>query len=163
MKIYKGYYMRKHKRLIIIVIVSLIFFKWFCIPMHIDGISMAPTFNDGSVGFAWRGLKPLYQPKPERGDLCLVKFSSRNVFLLKRVIAFAGETVEFKDGQLFVNDQPLDEPYTTGKSKWNLSKRTVKPDHIYVIGDNRDVAINNHTFGNAKQKNVRSVELFLLY
>ena len=67
--------------------------------------------------------------------------------LLKRIIATEGETVEFKEGYLHINGKKINEPYVTGRQKWDLLPRTVKKDHVYVVGDNRNVPMKMHDFG----------------
>ena len=58
--------------------------------------------------------------------------------LIKRVIAVPGETVEGRDGRVFINDAALDEPYLPlGSVTADFSKETVPPDSYWVMGDNR--------------------------
>lgn len=67
--------------------------------------------------------------------------------LLKRIVALAGETVEFRGGLLYVDGNLIEEPYVRNRSGWELPPRIVTPGHIYVVGDNRGTAINRHRFG----------------
>lgn len=67
--------------------------------------------------------------------------------LLKRVVALAGETVEFRKGVLYVNGNLIEEPYLRYRSDWQLPPRTVSLGHVYVVGDNRGTAIKRHKFG----------------
>jgi len=69
--------------------------------------------------------------------------------LLKRVVAVEGEEVEFRDGKLFVDGKQMDEPYVRNSCGWNLSPRRVEKGHVYVVGDNRSMALENHAFGQA--------------
>ncbi len=67
--------------------------------------------------------------------------------LLKRVIALEGETVEFREGLLYVNGILIEEPYVLQRSNWQLPPRTVRSGHVYVAWDNRGTDINRHRFG----------------
>ncbi len=67
--------------------------------------------------------------------------------LLKRVVALEGERVEFRDGRLFVNGSEMDEPYVNYPSDWNLPPRVVGRNSVYVVGDNRNVPMEGHLFG----------------
>ncbi len=73
---------------------------------------------------------------------------------LKRVVAFPGETVEFKDGVLFVNGQPLQEPYVNGPCNWNLPPREVEPGQVYLVGDNRSMPMEQHDFGQTSERRI---------
>lgn len=59
--------------------------------------------------------------------------------LIKRVIALPGETVEGRDGKVFVDNQALTEPYLApGQETGEFDKQTVPSRHVWVMGDNRD-------------------------
>jgi signal peptidase I len=75
--------------------------------------------------------------------------------LIKRVIGIPGDVVSFRDGKVFVNDQPLDEPYlapgmrTEPKGKESI---TVPPGQVLVLGDNRTNSFDGRSFGTFDQK-----------
>jgi signal peptidase I len=106
---------------------------------------MAPTYMDGGFNFCFK-LRYIFS-KPERGDIVAIRLAGERVMLLKRVVALEGDVVEFRNGDLFVNEEKIDEVYARYPSDWNLAPRTVNEGHIYVVGDNRSVSINIHRFG----------------
>ena len=119
---------------------------------------MEPNYHDGALHFSWR---PAYWfSEPQRGDVVLVRFAGSRVMLLKRIVALAGETVEFRDGQLLINGIPQDEPYVTLPCDWELEPRTVERGNIYVIGDNRSMPIEQHDFGQTSRKRIRGMLLW---
>lgn len=67
--------------------------------------------------------------------------------MLKRIVALAGETVEFQKGLLYVNGNLLEEPYVQYRSDWQLPPRTIASGHLYVVGDNRGTSMARHQFG----------------
>jgi signal peptidase I len=83
---------------------------------------------------------------PERGDVIVFEYPEDiNKDFIKRVIAMPGETVEFRDGGVYINGQVLDEPYLQGASTFcggggacSEGPITVQPGHIFVMGDNRN-------------------------
>jgi len=77
----------------------------------------------------------------------MVRFAGRKVMLLKRVVAQENENIEFRDGKLFVNGKEIEEPHVRYPCHWNLSPRRVEKDSVYLVGDNRNMPIENHIFG----------------
>ncbi len=132
-------------RLAVVALLAALFFSEVCLPIRISGISMEPTYADGGINLIWR--PSLLFSGPKRFDVVVVRLAGRKVMLLKRVIAFEGETVEFRKGTLFVNNKEVAEPYIRYQGNWNLPKRKVDQGKIYVVGDNRNMPIKNHVFG----------------
>lgn len=136
---------KKILRLLFISLGAYIFFSTVLLPLRIDGLSMEPTFKDGGFTFCWR-QKYLFST-PARGDVVAIRFAGRKVVLLKRIVALEGETVSFREGLLFVNGKPIEEPYVQHRLPWDLPPRRVRPNKVYVVGDNRGVPMDNHYFG----------------
>ena len=132
-------------RVTLVALFAYLFFGYLCIPFTIQGISMEPTYLHGGFNFCWRGHYLFSEPK--RFDVVMVRFAGSQVMLLKRVVAQEGEQVEFRDGRLFIDGHEIEEPYIHYPCDWNLSPRRVERDSVYVIGDNRNMPIENHGFG----------------
>jgi signal peptidase I len=113
---------------------------------------MEPTYRDGSINFCWK-LRYLFS-EAKRCDVVAVRFAGNKVMLLKRVVAVAGEGIEFRNGKLFVDGKEMDEPYVRYPCNWNLPLRKVEKDCVYVVGDNRNMPIENHLFGQAPMKRI---------
>ncbi|MCM8815992.1 MAG: signal peptidase I [Candidatus Omnitrophica bacterium] len=133
----------------LLVIVRLFLFQWF----QTFGMSMEPTIHDGSIVFV---NKMAYRIKPvQRGDIIVFRTSNKPyVYFVKRVIAFSGETVEFKNGILFIDGKQIDEPYIYEKGNWNVNPFVVKENKIFVCGDNRLIAWENHFHPQISMKNI---------
>ena len=56
---------------------------------------------------------------------------------IKRVIAVGGDTIEIKDGHVFVNDALVNEDYIAEKTRTEYPKQTVPEGTLFVCGDNR--------------------------
>ncbi len=132
-------------RLALVAALAYLVFGHVWRPMRITGASMEPTYADGSLAFCFLWRYRFRPPTP--GEVVAVEFTGHSVMYLKRVVATAGQTVEFRGGQLLVDGQPADEPYVVLPCDWELPPRQVKPGHVYVVGDNRSVPIERHDFG----------------
>lgn len=92
---------------------------------------------------------------PEREDVVVIRLESQgNELLIKRVIGLPGDVIEIHDGLVFVNNQPLVEPYLGGVTPGYYGPATVPPLHIFVLGDNRNFSNDSRNFGSVPLKNV---------
>jgi signal peptidase I len=58
--------------------------------------------------------------------------------LIKRVVGLPGETIEGRNGSIFINSKPLDEPYLPPDVRSrDFPPEKVPPDRVWVLGDNR--------------------------
>ena len=104
--------------------------------LQVVGESMTPLLHQGEIVIAPRGTAF------QKGDV--IAFYFNNKILVKRVIANAGEWVNIDaDGNVFINDEPLDEPYITEKAlgDCNIALPYQVPDgKIFVMGDHRSTS-----------------------
>lgn len=91
---------------------------------------------------------------PKKKDIVAIRLAGNRVMLLKRVVALEDDTLEFKNGILYVNGQKVIENYLVYPSNWNLAPRKVDKGKVYVIGDNRNVPIHVHEFGQTSEKRI---------
>ncbi|MBE7468782.1 MAG: signal peptidase I [Anaerolineae bacterium] len=86
---------------------------------------------------------------PERGDVVVIRLESQgDELLIKRVIGLPGDVVEIHDGLVFVNGQPLNEPYVAGATTTGFyAPTTIPPLQIFVLGDNRGFSNDSRSFG----------------
>ncbi|MDZ7679665.1 MAG: signal peptidase I [Acidimicrobiales bacterium] len=68
--------------------------------------------------------------------------------LIKRVIGLPGETVEARDGSIYIDGQGLNEPYLNSETFTQaFGPITVPADHVFVMGDNRGNSRDSRVFG----------------
>jgi signal peptidase I len=123
---------------ILIAVVLAFFIRYYIVELYmVEGPSMRPTLQNGERLVV---NKFLYRFKtPERGDILVFKYPrdpSRD--FIKRVIAVPGDSVEIKEGRLFVNGQLMNETYILERTRGSYPLATVPADHIFVLGDNRN-------------------------
>jgi len=132
-------------RLAAVTVCAFALFRFVLRPVWIRGGSMEPTHPSRGFNFCFC-LRYRFAP-PQAGDIVTVRIGQGSVMFLKRVVAVAGETVEFRCGRLFVDGVERPEPYVNFRGDWQLVPRRVRPGNVYVVGDNRGMPMRNHNFG----------------
>ncbi len=86
---------------------------------------------------------------PKRGDIVVfIPPGDSGKDYIKRVIALPGETIEVKEGQVYINGRPLKEPYVINEpDKSNYGPLKVPEGHVFVMGDNRPNSADSRYFG----------------
>ena len=76
---------------------------------------------------------------PKRGDIIVFPFpDDPTETYIKRIIGMPKDKIEGKDGIVYINDQPLDEPYVKSDLDEPFGPYVVPNDSYFVMGDNRD-------------------------
>lgn len=138
---------------------------------RIDGISMEPNFHDGQFLIVNRyaycpGIHievpianiPIYEKtwcvrQPKRGEVIIFEYPrDPERDFIKRVIGLPGDVVEVRNGQVFVNNEPLPEPFGPNPGSYSAGALTVGPDEVYVMGDNRNNSSDSHLWGTLPEK-----------
>lgn len=142
----------------ILALVSFLLFGFILLPIRIRGVSMEPTYGDGSINFV-NTLSYRFR-EPRRGDIVAIRLAGRRVMLLKRVVGLPGEHLAFREGTLIVNGQPIPEPYRKGGYDWNLPEVKIGSDEFFVIGDNRRMPPEFHEHGRVRRHKIAGGPLF---
>lgn len=107
----------------------------------VDGSSMNPTLTDGDNIIVDKLSYRFHEP--ERFDIIVFPHTEygTTVFYIKRIIGLPGETIQIKDGKIYIDDEILDENY--GKEVMLDAGYAAEPiqlgdDEYFVLGDNRN-------------------------
>lgn len=104
---------------------------------YVPSGSMETTIMTGDRLFANR--LEYYFSKPERFDIAVLEFpDDPSQLFVKRVIGLPNDTVEIKEGKLYINEELVDEPYLTEPMKGSFGPYNVPEGCYFVLGDNRN-------------------------
>jgi signal peptidase I len=125
-------------RLSVLVVVSVVLFRFLFIGIRVTGHSMEPTYRDGRINFVNR--ISYRHHGPNRGDVVAVREDDSRLVLLKRVVGLPGERVAVRRGKVIINGRALDEPYARGNEiPPTRGEARLQANEYFVIGDNRDI------------------------
>ncbi len=113
---------------------------------QVSGISMEPQFFDQDDVIIQHQMSNL-----SRGDIVVVKDPDRpQTYIVKRIIGLPGETVEVKEGKVFINDV-WDEYYLISEVGTSCNGAycnvVLGEDEYYVLGDNRSSSNDSRRLG----------------
>jgi signal peptidase I len=132
--------------LIIMLVVSI---KVFIIDVvSVQGCSMYPTLNEQHDKVILEKYKQ-FKKDYSRGDIVVIKEKSViNKTIIKRIIGLPDETIEVKNGHVYINEELLNEEYLDDTIKTYPDMRVVIPeDSIFVLGDNRENSRDSREIG----------------
>jgi signal peptidase I len=121
--------------------------------IRVESVSMQPTLYAGNFVIVNKLAYKLNAP--ERGDVIVFYFppDPDQEPYIKRVIGLPGDQVHIADGQVFINDVQIVEPYlqveTQRGGDW-----TVPPNALFVMGDNRNNSSDSRAWGMVPYENV---------
>jgi signal peptidase I len=123
---------------------------------------MIPTLNEREAVLVIR--IPYYFREPRRGEVIVFKYpQDPTKEYVKRLIGLPGDTIEIKNGVVYVNGKALDEPYVKNKSSDNYGPIKVPKDNYFVLGDNRPVSVDSRYWGFVPKKNLVGQAILLLW
>lgn len=106
-------------------------------PITVNGESMVPTLQDGDDLIVLKF--PYWFSSPEYGDIIVFRYpSDPRYHYIKRVIALPGDSIEIKNGEVYVNGEKLVEPYINEKTLMDYKMEKVPNGTVFVLGDNRN-------------------------
>lgn len=148
-------------------ILAIVINRFVILNEKIPSGSMENTIMTGDKVLTFR-LAYLFS-EPKRGDIVVFPFpDDESVDYIKRIIGLPGETVEIRDGAVYINysEEPLDEPYV--KEPWDEEGDgdhyifVVPEDSYFMMGDNRRDSMDSRYWNNhfVHEDKIKSKALF---
>ena len=127
---------------VVIIFAAFLVISLFVRPIVVNQISMSDTFEEGDYVIL---SKVAYVGESSPHTFDIVVFSSdridadgKRMNLIKRVIAVGGDSISISDGAVYLNGQPLTEPYVPGlQTDGHMDEILIPEGKFFVMGDNR--------------------------
>ena len=150
----------------VIVLVVVLIRTFIATPVIVSGSSMDPTLKNGEVLI----LNKLAR-KYTRDDIVVIdaRVDGKKERIVKRIIGLPGETIEYKNGFLYINGKRTHDDFSDITRNFTLKERTGKskiPDGYYfVMGDNRTNSLDSRDsrIGLVKKKNIIGKPIFRIW
>ncbi len=157
------------KVIMIALAISLFVRAYVAEARFIPSESMLPTIKIGDrliidkISIEIKGLGDI-----QRGDIVVFNppaaaRSKDGIPFIKRVIGLPGETVSIKKGTVYINGDPLDEPYILEKPVADLKPYQIPGNMVFVMGDNRNNSDDSRYWGPLPAQNIIGKAEFRYY
>jgi len=129
--------------------------------IRVDGSSMEPTLHNNQFVIVSRLAYKL--GTPEHGDVVVFHFPrDPQQEYIKRVIGLPGDSIRVSNGDVYVNDAIIDEPYIAAQPRYN-GNWNVGENELFVLGDNRNNSSDSHSWGSVPLENVIGEAVFIYW
>ena len=157
------------KTVAIVFVLAFIIRYFFIQPFIIEGSSMEPNFHDRQLILIDKITYRFQQPK--MGDVVVFESPQNHaIYYIKRIIGLPGDKVSVKNGEVYINNAKITEPYLEDNQKTivdgseaGVLELKVPNDQYFVMGDNRDASSDSREWGFLEKKYIAGKFLLVIY
>src|SRR5437764_8235298 len=139
------------------VVLAIILIVFIYQPVKVEGTSMMPGLTDQDRIFINKYTYFFGVGSITRDDLVVFHFPlDPSQSYIKRVIGLPGDTVEIRDGSVYVNRKKLDEPYVPPEYRDHVSmpEKPVPANQYFVLGDHRSSSNDSRAWGFVERREI---------
>lgn len=131
---------------IVLALVLFVAINFLTARIRVDGSSMEPSFHDGDYVIVNRLAYQLGDI--QRGDVIVFPYPlNEEDDYIKRVIGLPGDRIAVYGGAVYVNGQPVTEPYVLEAPREDEPESIVPEGYVFVMGDNRNASSDSRSWG----------------
>ena len=135
---------------VIVIIVVLLIKQFIVTPIRVNQSSMNNTLYDKDIMIL---DKISYRFKSiNRFDIVVIK--KDNEYLIKRVVGLPGESIEYKDNKLYINDKLVEENFLHKETDDYKLEKVIPNNYYFVVGDNRINSLDSRVIGLIKRDEI---------
>ncbi len=153
--------------LVLSLAIALVVILFLYQPVKVEGTSMMPSLVDQERIFINKFIYRFGLGSIERGDLVVFWFpGDQSKSYIKRVIGLPGDTIAIEEGVVFVNGQPLSEPYVPEEFRDRQSRLApfkIPPDQYFVLGDHRSSSNDSRNWGPVHRRYIYGKAVFVYW
>jgi signal peptidase I len=160
--------LRLFRDVFLIVVVFILVGVFFVQPVVVEGTSMLPQLHDGERllvnKLVYYKIQSVSWGHLQRGDIVVFWYpNDPDKSFVKRIIGLPGETVEIRNGRVYIDGNELQETYLDSEHNHSLrdnSVTRVEEHHYFVMGDNRDNSSDSRIWGLVPEKYIYGKAFF---
>lgn len=160
--------LRLVRDIILIIAVFILFGVFVAQPVVVEGTSMLPQLHDGERllvnKLVYYKIQSVSWGHLTRGDIVVFWYPKEpDKSYVKRIIGLPGETVEVRNGRIYIDGNELNETYLDSEHNQSLpsfAPKKVEEHHYFVMGDNRDNSSDSRYWGLVPEKYIYGKAFF---
>lgn len=152
------------KTIIFALLIAFLVRNYLFQPYKVQMGSMQPTLHNNDLIMV---NKITYRiKKPNRGDIVVFNppGNTSNIHYIKRIVGLPGESVQVKEGKVFINQTELIEPYLSQiDTPGFVGPVVLGADEFFVLGDHRNNSMDSRDFGAITKDHIHGKTMFVLW
>lgn len=146
------------------LLIALVLRNYAVASYFIPSGSMEDTLFQHDMLIANKLSYKLLQEDPQRGDIMIFQYpNDRSKDYIKRVIGVPGDTIEVKDGTVYVNGEPQAEDYIKEPPLRYFPLMTIPEAEYFMMGDNRNHSQDSRVWGTVPRSYFEGRALFIFW